>query len=264
MGRKEEAEAAYQRGIAARPMAWNGYNHLGTFYYRQRRLAEAEARFRKGLTLTPDNPALLNNLGNTLKNQGRMKEAAEMFERSLEIEPNYISYQNFGTFYYRQGEFAKSARLFEKALALNPKDFRVWGSLGTALVRSGGTAERQREVFGKAAELGEKLVAAMPSKAENRSLVAEYQARLGEKEKARRHLAAITPGSSEDAEVWLRVAMVRVLLGEREEAERALKMAGRYGATQGDVARDAELSLLGSLLPKAGNKSEAMEQGEKK
>ena len=256
MGRKDEAESTFRKSIALRPQAWIGYNNLGAFYYRQRRYADAEVQYRKGLGLTPDNPGLLNNLGNALKNQGRMKEAAAAFQRAVEIEPNYIVFHNFGTFYYQQGDFARSAQMFEKAVAINPKDFRVWGSLGSALLRSGGSVEKQREVFTKASELGEKLLAAMPSNAENRSLVAEYQARLGQGAKARRHLTACTPGSTEDAGVWLRVASVWVLLGDREEAERAVKMAVTYGATQGLASQEPELKGLEILLPKASRKKD--------
>jgi serine/threonine-protein kinase len=260
MGRKEEAEASYKRVVELRPQWWNGYNGLGTYYYRQRRFAEAETQFRKALELTPDNPGMLSNLGNALKNQGRIREALAMFEKAIAVEPNYVAYQNAGTLYFQQNDFAKSAQMFERALLFNAKDYRVWGSVGQALSRSGGSVERRKEALGKAVSLGENLLVSTPANAETRSLLAVYYRLLGNPAKAREHLAAIAPGSTEDTDVWVRVASGWMSLGDKQEAERAVRLAASLGATRETFAREPELKPFLDQLPKQDRKQNGEER----
>jgi predicted Zn-dependent protease len=150
--------------------------------------------------------------------------------------------------------------MFERALLFNAKDYRVWGSVGQALSRSGGSVERRKEALGKAVSLGENLLVSTPANAETRSLLAVYYRLLGNPAKAREHLAAIAPGSTEDTDVWVRVASGWMSLGDKQEAERAVRLAASLGATRETFAREPELKPFLDQLPKQDRKQNGEER----
>lgn len=254
LGRLEEAEETYKKMIAVRPREWNGHNNLGSFYFRQKKFVEAETQFRKVIELTPDNWAAYSNLGNALKRQGKSREALDAFDKANAISPNYVTYQNAGTLAFEEGNFRRAAELFEQALKLNDKDYRVWGSVASALIESKGDKEQIQRHLRRAVELAEAAVKTAPQDVEARSYLATYYADLGEPGKARETVQSLAAQAPNDGEVWGRMGEVWETLGERQEAEKAVEVALSKGVSATALKRSPRLAKVVEQLERKGNR----------
>jgi len=84
-GRLQEAEAAYLRALALRPLHPATRNNLGRLYLSQGRLTEAEAQFEALLSASPDNIPARLNLGGLLLRRGEWQRARGVYSRALEF-----------------------------------------------------------------------------------------------------------------------------------------------------------------------------------
>ena len=84
-GRLQEAEEAYLRALALRPLHPATRNNLGRLYMTQHRLAEAEAQFLALLAVSPDNVPARLNLGGLLLRRGNWRGAREAYLRALDF-----------------------------------------------------------------------------------------------------------------------------------------------------------------------------------
>lgn len=252
LGRPREAEETMKRAIALRPTWWGGYNSLGSFYYRAKRFPDAEAQFRKALELTPDNWVANNNLGNALKEQNRPQEALRAYEKAAELSNDYVPYQNAGALTYEQGEFRKAAEWFEAALKRKDTDYRVWGSVASALERAGTEPDKRRHHLQVAAEKAEALLKVAPDDEETQAYLSIYYAKLGEREKATAAVDRLAAKIPAKGSIWQLIAEAQILLGRRTEALRAVEMALGKGYDAERLQRDPRLGTLYEELKRAG------------
>lgn len=83
LGRREDAEQAYRRAIAADPHNAQAYNNLAYLYAEGKtRIEEAVQLARQALVLEPANPLVLDTLGFALYQQGKTRDAADVLERA--------------------------------------------------------------------------------------------------------------------------------------------------------------------------------------
>jgi len=87
-GRNDEAMAAYQQAIAAKPDVPGYYNNLGNVQARAGKVDDARTSYTKSAELDPPNAATAwRNFGISLYNAGRLKEAVEPLKKASEIDP---------------------------------------------------------------------------------------------------------------------------------------------------------------------------------
>ena len=87
-GRNDDAIAAYQQAIAAKPDVPGYYNNLGNVQARSGKVDDARASYTKSAELDPPNAATAwRNFGISLYNAGRLKEAVEPLKKASEIDP---------------------------------------------------------------------------------------------------------------------------------------------------------------------------------
>jgi serine/threonine-protein kinase len=244
MGRKEEAERSYAKTVALRPYAFGPYNELANFYLRQGRYAESEAQFRKALEVTPDNAAMYSNLAVVLRRQKKFPDAISALRKSLELNPSYAAFSNLGNIYYLQSQFRDAAAAYDSALKLNDKDFRLWGARGQALEKSGADTAEVQAAFRRALEGAEQALRVKSDAARTLSLMALYQARLGEKENAKKQItqALVNPGG--DYNVLTDAALVYEALGLRNEAMRWIRKALDQGYSWEEFRTDPDFAGL--------------------
>ncbi len=235
LGRFDEAEAAYKRGIAAQPGLWPSYKSLAQFYWHRSRYTEAEALYRQALALDPSNEWLANNLGALYFSVGRYTDARAMFERSLATRPTYAAYSNFGTLAFLQKDWKEAIAQYEKACALDDRDYVVWGNTGIAYHWLGGHDAQAREALVAAVKLAERQLAVNPHDPVVLTDLASYCATLGEKDRSRAYLAQVEAAGREQADLAVAIADVWADLGETDRAIAWIETGLKLGFPAADI-----------------------------
>jgi len=195
----ETASPAELRALAPAEAA----TRLGRLALASGNAAAAESRFSSALHDSPDDPDALCGLASLRSFQGRWPEADELYHRAIAQRPNDGGcYLDFGESIYQRARgvddseltraLAETARkLLVRSWQLDPDvplTYAVYGAtflLGETLPESG------RDALAHASEL-------LPSNLEIALLLAEYRARLGDPEAARKGLLSALAWAHEE------------------------------------------------------------------
>ena len=122
---------------------WGLYFLRGAAQERLGRRDQAQAAFQQALVLSPDQAEVLNYLGYMWIDGGeRVQDGLAMVERAVTADPQSGSYQDsLGWGRYRQGEYEEAVRLLELAVSLSPESAEINDHLGDAYWQVG----RRRE-----------------------------------------------------------------------------------------------------------------------
>ena len=246
-GKAAEAERSYQRAIIAQSQYAAAHLAYGNFLFSHGRAAEAISVYERATLLTPDNPNAFSNLGGAYLQMGDFDKAAAAFGRSLELEPRRASYSNTGTVRYYLGQYAEAAELYRKAIELAPADHRLWGNLADALL-FGMHPEEATQSYRRALELAQGELAVNPKHAVNQAQAAYYAARLGEKDRARRFIAAALAEGEGDYQAQYYVALAELGLGDRSTALTHARMARKLGYPENLMRAAPELGEIRKML----------------
>ena len=135
-GYLDQAAAAFQQVIAAKPGEPEAYYNLGTLYLRKNSLAEGRQYLEQSVRLRPNYPEAWNNLGMIAAQQGQGDDAIRNFKESLNQRPDYgTALLNLGNVYRRQGNFADAEKLLKRALELEPDNPEANYSIGMLYAR---------------------------------------------------------------------------------------------------------------------------------
>jgi TolB-like protein/Tfp pilus assembly protein PilF len=246
-GKTTEAERSYQRAITAQSRYAAAHLAYGNFLFSHGRAAEAIPFYERATQLTPDNPSAFSNLGGAHLQMGDFEKAAAAFARSLALEPRRASYSNIGTVRYYLGQYDEAAELYRKAIELAPADHRLWGNLADAQL-FGTHPDEATQSYRRALELAEGELAVNPKHAVNQAQAAYYAARLGEKDRARRSIAAALAEGEDEYQAQYYVALAELRLGDRSMAVAHARMARKLGYP-GNLMRVApELEEIRKML----------------
>jgi len=177
----KDAESTFQKATQLRPGDWPSLYDLGMFYYRQGRNKQAISLLQQVTQLAPDNSSGYTGLGAAYWTDGQLENAATNFKKSVDLRPTYSAYSSLGTVYFFLDRCADAIPLMEQALKLAPKNDQVWGNLGDAYACLPGTKDKAAPAYRRAVQLGQDRLAVNPNEPEVLSVVALYQAKLGEK-----------------------------------------------------------------------------------
>jgi Flp pilus assembly protein TadD/peroxiredoxin len=135
-GYLEQAAAAFQQVIAAKPEEPEAYYNLGTLYLRRNEFAEARGYLEQAVKLRANYPEAWNNLGMVAAQENKTEEAVRNFRQSLLLRPDYATaLLNLGNLERRQGDFAEAETLLKRALELEPDNAEVHYNLGMLYAR---------------------------------------------------------------------------------------------------------------------------------
>lgn len=158
------------------------YGELGTFYHAYELLEAAQVCYENASHLAPLDARWPYYLGHIHQQAGRLEEAAASFRRVLELLPkDYATRVHLGSIYLELNRLDAAREVLEKALELDAPPAAAQARLGEIAL-----SEKR---YGDAVQLLEAAVTAVP--AANRlhyPLALAYRG-LGEKDKARDHLA---------------------------------------------------------------------------
>lgn len=217
----EEAEAAYREAVSRQPADWRGHLLLGLFYYNRGRNEEARAAWEQARKLTPDNEVIYRDLAALDVREGKFQQASEQLAKALRFEPNARTYSTLGVALYYQRRYAEAEAALLSAVALDEGLYSLWGNLGTVYRHLPGKEQKARDAFEKAIGLAQKHLETMNSDTNTRANLAEYWAKLGNKQKALAEIAQI-PEASRPAFAD-RIVLVYELTGDRRQALQIVK-----------------------------------------
>jgi tetratricopeptide (TPR) repeat protein len=246
-GKAAEAERIYQRAIIAQSRYAAAHLGYGNFLFAHGRAAEAVSVYERATQLTPDNPSAFSNLGSAYFQLGDFEKAATAFARSLALEPRRASYSNTGTVRYYLGQYAEAAELYRKAIELAPGDHRLWGNLADALLL-GVHPQEAAQNYRRALELADGELAVNSKHAVNQAQAAYYAARLGDKKRARRSIAAALAEGEGDYQAQYYVALAELGLGDRSMALAHARLARKLGYPENLMRAAPELADIRKML----------------
>lgn len=179
-----EAEIAYREAVKRKPADWHGQLMLGLFYYDRGRNAEARAAWETARKLTPDNEVLYRSLAGLDLREGKFRVASEELAKTLPFEPTVKTYSALGVAYYYQRRYAEAAAALNSGVGLDPGFYSIWGNLGTVYRHLPGSEQKARDAFEKAISLAAKDLDVMKTDDNAHANLAEYWAKLGNRQKA--------------------------------------------------------------------------------
>ena len=111
---------------------------MGEAYDLAGRNDEAIAAYQQAVAAKPDNAGYYNNLGNVLARAGKIDEAKAAYSKSAELDPANaaLAWRNFGISLYTVGRMTEAVEPLQKATTMDPKNAQGWYLLGACLVAS--------------------------------------------------------------------------------------------------------------------------------
>jgi tetratricopeptide (TPR) repeat protein len=235
MKRPADAEQVYQRGIAAQPHYWAGYDWLGAFYARQARYDDAAAQFRLAIEQAPGNAQLYSGIGGIYILQGKNREAVDALRKAVELRPNADGYQNLGQAYVHQRNFDEAVNAFKQALTLDDKNYILYSVLGDAYLWTQSHHEDAVTAYKRSNELALEQRKVNPRDAAANTFLAINSAGLGDELQALDALKRAQKDNPHDAETMFFAARVYARLKRANDAASWLDQAIANGYSKADI-----------------------------
>ncbi len=141
-GRIEEARAAYQDALRARPGYAEALGALGALALLEGRTEEAIGRLREALESWPGNGEALTNLGIALARAGKREEALAAYEKARLLRPDLPEvHANRAALLLDAGRTEEAIADLSEAIRIRPDHADAWRNLGVARERTGELAE---------------------------------------------------------------------------------------------------------------------------
>jgi Flp pilus assembly protein TadD len=175
---------------------------------------------------------------------GRYPKAVEQLQRSLAIKSNATTYSSLAATYYLQHRFPEALSAIETAIDLDSRRYYFWGNLGIYCKWTPGSEGKMVSALEKAVELANKYLEVSPKDYDVRADLAEYYARLGNKNAALAQLNLI-PAAARQARLT-RFAIVYELTQDRAKAIQSLAANVKNPATLHQIKDDPDLAALWS------------------
>jgi tetratricopeptide (TPR) repeat protein len=137
-GRLQEAEACYQRVLAAKPKHADALNLLGVLAHQTGRRDLAVELIRQAIQQDRRNPGFFSNLGNVLYGDGKFDQAVAAYRQAISIKPDFAdAYSNLGAALERQGKFDEALIAYRRAISIRPAFAEAYVNLGIVLKEQG-------------------------------------------------------------------------------------------------------------------------------
>jgi Flp pilus assembly protein TadD/peroxiredoxin len=215
-GYLEQAAAAFQQVIAAKPEEPEAYYNLGTLYLRRNEFAEARGYLEQAVKLRANYPEAWNNLGMVAAQEGKTEEAVRNFRQSLLLRPDYATaLLNLGNVERRQGNSAEAETLLKRALELEPDNAEVHYNLGMLYAR-----QEQLSLAAQYLQRAVDLRPEYPDALNNLGVFFVREQRYAEAEERFQMCIRVAPGFDQ---AYLNLARLYVILQEKEKARAVLQ-----------------------------------------
>lgn len=243
-GRLDDAAAQYAKAVTLAPGDWEFAILAGNIPYRAGRYAEALGWYQKAAAAAPDNAVPLRLVGAANHMIGDYGAAASAFQQSIAIQPTAATYTNLGTALFYQGQYRESLPAFEKAVEMAPSNPVNWGNMADAYRWVPGNRQQSEDAYRRAIQLLDQALAKDAVNVQNRSRLALFLAKAGDKTRALAEVRQVLSGEARDVNSLYRAAVTFDLCGDRARAFETLEQALTGGYALAEVKTDPELTDL--------------------
>jgi TolB-like protein/Tfp pilus assembly protein PilF len=126
--------SAAEKALEVDPNLAEAHVLLADVKQKQWHWAEAEAEYRRALALDPNSAAAYEGLALWLVCKGRADEAVAAAERGRELDPQGVSFEDFGWTLFQTRHYDQAIRELRSALVARPEDFGALMDLGFVLI----------------------------------------------------------------------------------------------------------------------------------
>jgi tetratricopeptide (TPR) repeat protein len=138
MGRLDDAESAFRRGVACFPDSAGLRRGLGQILDALGNGAGAEAAYREALARDTLDAVSANNLAWLLAQRGEaLDEALRLANMAVRVRPDAVHFDTLAWILYRRGDRAAAARAIEEAAARDPSNADIRARRRTLLEPAG-------------------------------------------------------------------------------------------------------------------------------
>jgi len=218
----ERAIQNFRQAIELDPQLYSSYEIFGSFYFSRGRYQEAEEQFRKGIKLAPGRPAAYANLGGILLDERKYAEAVEALRTSLKLKETPQAFNNLGAAYAFLKRDDLAIQEYRRAATLQPGYLLYWVNLGDSERRLGNLVDAKL-AYREGKRLALARLEANPQQGQMRALLAYCRARLGDKAGAKNDAAWALTSRPGDSQVIRNVVLTYVVLGQTDNALKALQ-----------------------------------------
>jgi len=237
------AEALAKKALETDANYVDAINVMGVIAYEKKDYESAKERFAKSTSIDSDRSFMAwHRLGMIYKKEGRTTKAIEALETARKLYPRYVGDENP---YYVLPELyldmeppqeEKAMQVWRDAVKVNTEDPKA--------AEEGMKMAIELKDWKSAAFFGEAHVEVDPYKKEVHMKLGRVFEELKEPAKAAREYQVATAIDEKDVDAFVKLAKLRLALGQREEAIRALNAALDIDATHaGAKALKAEMGL---------------------
>ncbi len=215
-GYLEQAAAAFEQVIVAKPKEPEAYYNLGTLYLRRNELEKAQQYLEEAVELRPNHPEAWNNLGMIAAQQGHVEDAVRDFRQSLQARPGYATaLLNLGNLYRRQGNYAEAEKLLTHALEVEPQNPEVSYALGMLYAR--------QEKLSQAEQYLQQAVHLRPGYADALNNLGVLFVREKQYDQAKEQFLTCIRLEPTFDQAYMNLARLYVIVDEREKAKEVLR-----------------------------------------
>lgn len=224
-GQVDLAIQSFEKGVALRPDAKEGWYNLGVAYGRKRLFSKEAQAYEKALELDPNYVNALHNLGLALRDLGQLQRAAQVLERAVGLDPSAAdTWNNLGVVRMDLGDFDGAVAAFRKASEADPSAADPWFNSAVALIRGSeaqSSSEKRQAMLREAVRACDEALSRNPNHyraAYNQALALHM---LGEYDKEIEALKAALRIRPRYFEALYNLAVAQTAQGRNEEALRA-------------------------------------------
>lgn len=228
--RLTQAEAGFLQAVNEQPGSWKTHMALGEFLFWRSRYEDAHKEFKKVVGLSPNHAVAYTWIGSIQTAWGDLDGAEETFKHAVDLAPNRHAYRDLGLLYLYRREFDQAVQMLEAAVGFEGDDHWSWGDLADAYHHSG-RPDKAATAYVRAKHLAEELLGANDQDWVSMGRLADYEARLGNFERAAGLLEEAKGDHAALGSVLIFSAVVALERDDVAAALEDLKMAVQVGGS---------------------------------
>ncbi len=244
MNEAAAAESTCSRLTTVHLGVWSAWANRGAFESRIGRWEAARRSFHETVRLAPEYARGYASLGAVEQQLGLPDSAAASYQRSIAIEPTAAAHSNLGTLLRARGRLDDAITNYRRALALDDRDPRVWGNLGSTLMRASGRGASSDSAHRQAITRGAAVLEMNPKDAPFRALLAGWRLDTGDRAGALNEIEQCLSLAPESPDVLASATVVYETVGARARARDCLVRALDLGYSFELIVSEPSLATL--------------------
>ncbi|HLJ90187.1 MAG TPA: protein kinase [Candidatus Angelobacter sp.] len=220
----DKAIADYNRALSVAPSSYKPYEFLASLYYNNGEYEKAEEMYRATIQRDPSHMDAYGSLAAVYSAQGKYEDAEKILRTTLRYKETALNTNDLGVILAFEGRQPEAAEYYRRAVTAEPTKAKYWLNLGDAQRRIE-DLKNSKASYQRGLALAEAETTANVNNAPARARLAYLQARLNHGNEAAAQIAAALNSPAKNDEVVLCAVETYEVLGDRNKAIDAAKLA---------------------------------------